>query len=76
MTYTFTLQVYDTATNQTVYVEYHNFREFADEFIYYRGGSHHPLEITVPRQNAIDSMNKLFADGWTCENPKIVKICF
>jgi hypothetical protein len=73
MTYTFSLYVIDQE-NDKIYAEYHNFRELADEFLYYRGGATHPLEIAISKQSAIDSMDKLFKAGWTCDSPKIIQL--
>jgi hypothetical protein len=76
MTYTFTLYVVDYESENRIYAEYHNFREYGAGYIYYRGGATHPIEIAVSKANAIASMNGLIAAGWTCDNPKIVEIYF
>jgi hypothetical protein len=73
-TFVFTLHVINVETNQEIYSEYHNFKEVTGGFIYYRGGLSHPLEIEISRQNATDAMKKLVDSGWTCDNPKILKL--
>jgi hypothetical protein len=73
MTYTFTLYI-TNENGDRLYAEYHNFREVGNDYVYYRGGSNHPLEIDLTKQSAIASMNKLFAVGWNCNHPKFIEV--
>jgi len=74
MTYTFTLYVNDHETEERIYAEYHNFRRVEGGYVYYRGGSNHLLEMALTEESAINSMAILIAEGWTCDNPKIISV--
>lgn len=74
MTYTFTTNVYDNNTGEQVYAEYHNFREFKDGFIYYRGGATITLEIDLTKEAALKAIDNLILNGWTIDKPKTIYI--
>ncbi len=74
MIYTFTLHIVDSETGERLHDEYHNFAETTKGFTYYRGGSHHPLEIELSRRSAQKAMKNLIDNGWTIDRPKKVKI--
>lgn len=74
MTYTFTLYINDYETGERVYAEYHNFRKVEGGYVYYRGGSNHLLEMALTEESAINSMDILMDNGWTCVNPKTINV--
>lgn len=75
MTHTFTLSVVSYDTKETVYREFHNFRDNKDgTYVYYRGGSNHPLEINLTAIQALESMDSLRSVGWTEKKDFIVGI--
>lgn len=74
MTYTFTLEIRNESTDQTVYSEYHNFREHNSGFTYYRGGSNDIIEIEVSKHYARQAMQSMIDNGWTCDKPKVLSI--